>query len=321
MGELNRLRALRTVSELPPSYLQQVVACDLSETSHKVFQKNLELNGLTGNPKIRYVLSDTNKHMASVEYPWNYDVLDLDPYGSVVPFLFEAIKAATNGGMLCITCTDTRVLCGDDRHKCYYLYGSAHGGDDTIEETGIRILLYTVSRVASMQMKSVKVLLSVQSDFYIRVFVQVHESRNQCWQTIAQHGLQLHCRACSVSWVHQFGHQNQKHRYSVADFKGPGVCGRCSASLSLSWLIRRSAVDRPPLRPHLRPGDARPARDGGVQWRKAQPEDHHLQEDPGVPVRQSPGVASQGPDRLLQPRTALLSQGETAAVQTAGVVA
>ncbi len=256
-GSLTSLRALRTISELPPAYLQQVVACDLSETSHQVFQKNLELNGLTGNPKIRYVLSDTNKHMASVEYPWNYDVIDLDPYGSAVPFLFEAIKATTNGGMLAITCTDTRVLCGDDRHKCYYMYGSAHGGNGTIEETGIRILLYTISRVASMQSKSVKVLLSVQSDFYMRVFVQVHESRNQCWQTVAQHGLEFHCKHCGVSWAHHFGHQNDKGRYSVTNFSGPGAaCPHCAGPLALSDITRWSYLAGRPLRPDLCPGNA-----------------------------------------------------------------
>ena len=160
VGILNRLRAIRTKVEMPDDLIDQIVACDLSETSYDVFKNNLEINGLTENNKISYVLSDTNKHMASSEYPLKYDVIDLDPYGSAVPFLYEGIKAVNNNGLLCITCTDTRVLCGADRHKCYYLYGSAHGGNATIEETGIRILLYTISRIASIQMKSIKVLLN-----------------------------------------------------------------------------------------------------------------------------------------------------------------
>ena len=36
-----------------------------------------------------------------------FDIIDIDPYGSMVPFLYPAIKAVKNGGLLCITCTDS----------------------------------------------------------------------------------------------------------------------------------------------------------------------------------------------------------------------
>ena len=243
MGSLIRLRALRTVSELPDDLIKQVVACDLSETSFAIFTKNLELNQLTQNTKIKYVLSDTNKHMASTDFGSRYHVIDLDPYGSAVPFLYEGIKATKNGGLLCVTCTDTRVLCGDDRHKCYYLYGSAHGGDASIEETGIRILLYSISRMASIQSKAIKVLLSVQSDFYMRVFVQIVESKRDCWKTIEKHGLEFHCRQCGVTFPHSFGHLNSKQRFSVNEFSlETSKCPKCQSKFLVSQLNRWTVV-------------------------------------------------------------------------------
>lgn len=239
MGKFKSLRAIRTISEIPKDLIKQIVACDLSETSFEIFKKNLDINNLTENNKIRYVLSDTNKHMATVEYPFKYNVIDLDPYGSAVPFLYEGIKAIQNGGLLCITCTDTRVLCGDDRHKCYYLYGSAHGGNATIEETGIRILLYTISRVASIQMKAIKVLLSVQSDFYIRVFVQIIESRQECWKTIEKHGTEYHCKQCSISFFQSFGHLNTKNRFSVNELElSDSKCPNCQGKFTISTFKR-----------------------------------------------------------------------------------
>lgn len=75
--------------------------------------------------------------MMNSVFPNLFDVIDLDPYGSAVPFLNSALKSIKNGGLLCVTCTDTRVLCGSDRHKCYYLYGTARGGNKTIEETAL----------------------------------------------------------------------------------------------------------------------------------------------------------------------------------------
>lgn len=43
-----------------------------------------------------------------------FDVIDLDPYGSVTPFLDSALNSS-NDTLLCITCTDSRVLCGPDQ--------------------------------------------------------------------------------------------------------------------------------------------------------------------------------------------------------------
>jgi hypothetical protein len=34
-----------------------------------------------------------------------YDVIDLDPYGSASPFLDPAVQAVADGGLLCVTCT------------------------------------------------------------------------------------------------------------------------------------------------------------------------------------------------------------------------
>lgn len=75
----------------------------------------------------------------------NFDIVDLDPYGSMVPFLHSAMKSLNNGSLLCVTCTDTWVLCGSDWHKCYYLYRSARGGSHTIQDLGIRVVLHTLN--------------------------------------------------------------------------------------------------------------------------------------------------------------------------------
>ena len=53
-----------------------------------------------------------------------FDIIDLDPYGSVVPFLDSAVESIRDGGLMCITCTDTKVTCGPDISKCYYYYGT-----------------------------------------------------------------------------------------------------------------------------------------------------------------------------------------------------
>lgn len=42
----------------------------------------------------------------------------------MVPFLDSAIDSIRDGGLMCVTCTDTKVTCGPDISKCYYFYGT-----------------------------------------------------------------------------------------------------------------------------------------------------------------------------------------------------
>lgn len=69
-------------------------------------------------------MKDANVLMRDSVKEGGLDIIDLDPYGSVVPFLDCALGSIKNGGLLCITCTDTRVLCGPDLVKCFYYYGT-----------------------------------------------------------------------------------------------------------------------------------------------------------------------------------------------------
>ena len=70
-----------------------------------------------------------------------FQIIDLDPYGSMVPFLYSTLNAISKDGLLCVTCTDTKVLCSTDRHKCFYLYRSSRGGTHNKKELGLRIAL------------------------------------------------------------------------------------------------------------------------------------------------------------------------------------
>ena len=48
-----------------------------------------------------------------------FAVIDLDPYGSPTPFLDAAVQSVADGGLLCVTCTDMAVLCGQYSSLCF----------------------------------------------------------------------------------------------------------------------------------------------------------------------------------------------------------
>lgn len=54
-----------------------------------------------------------------------FDVVDLDPYGSAVPFLESALNSLADGGLLAVTFTDMAVLCARTPHVCFYKYGAS----------------------------------------------------------------------------------------------------------------------------------------------------------------------------------------------------
>ena len=182
-----------------------------------------------------------------------FDVIDLDPYGSMVPFLNSTLKAIKRGGLLCLTCTDSRVLCGSDRHKCFYLYRSGRGGNDMVQETGLRVALQTLNTVAGMQGKNIKVLLSIQSDFYIRLFVQVIDKKKEAWKSIEQNGIQFYCEECCYQHYYVFGKQRDNGHYQVNRLKLPqSTCPTCKLEFKVSKLKRRAYMGRPVIRTRFR---------------------------------------------------------------------
>ncbi len=54
-----------------------------------------------------------------------FDVIDLDPYGTAVPFLESSLNALADGGLLAVTFTDMAVLCARTPHVTFYKYGAA----------------------------------------------------------------------------------------------------------------------------------------------------------------------------------------------------
>ena len=108
------------------------------------------------------------------------DVVDLDPYGTAIPFLEGAISSIANNGLLCVTFTDMAVLCARKPHVCFYKMGSAPLGKSYCHEMALRMVLYTISTMANKHGKVVEPLLSLTVDFYVRLFMRVKESPSGC---------------------------------------------------------------------------------------------------------------------------------------------
>ena len=67
-----------------------VYANDISPASHKLMKDNFQLNQL--DPKLyKMTLEDANLLLINSKKDIQFDIVDLDPYGSVVPFLDASV--------------------------------------------------------------------------------------------------------------------------------------------------------------------------------------------------------------------------------------
>ncbi|KAH6671904.1 S-adenosyl-L-methionine-dependent methyltransferase [Halenospora varia] len=180
------LRALRYVQEIP--FTTSVTANDLLPAATKTIKMNIKHNGL--DEKIEARTGNATTHMYNVAFGESkgfedaakprpkYDVIDLDPYGTAVPFLDAAVQAVRDdGGLLCVTCTDAGVWASNGYpEKSFSLYGGVPIKGQHSHEGGLRLILHAIATSAARYGLAMEPLLSLSIDFYARVFVKIHKS-------------------------------------------------------------------------------------------------------------------------------------------------
>ena len=110
-------------------------------------------------------------HDAPPEAPFDY--VDLDPYGSPVPFLPVALSSVRPGGVLAVTATDMMVLAGPQPSACLRRYGARPVRGRLGPEGGLRILLAAMAKNAEALGRSIRPLLAYARDHYVRAYVEV----------------------------------------------------------------------------------------------------------------------------------------------------
>jgi tRNA (guanine26-N2/guanine27-N2)-dimethyltransferase len=100
-----------------------------------------------------------------------FDWVDLDPFGSPLPYLDAALAALAAGGLLSVTATDMIVLGGADAPSTRRRYLAEPVQGRLGPESGLRILLRTVSDRAGATGRAIRPLVAYVRDHYVRCFV------------------------------------------------------------------------------------------------------------------------------------------------------
>ncbi|XP_072984300.1 tRNA (guanine(26)-N(2))-dimethyltransferase 1-like [Typha latifolia] len=222
------LRALRYACEVDG--IGEVVALDNDEVAIEACKKNIQLNGSLGSSKVVAHVADARVYMLT--HPKEFDVVDLDPYGSPAAFLDSAVQTVADGGLLMCSATDMAVLSGGNGDVCFSKYGSYPLKGKYCHEMALRILLACIESHANRYKRYIVPILSIQMDFYVRVFVRIFTSASAMKRSPLKLSYVYQCVGCDSFYLQNVGrtvskgHKNNSERYAPGF--GPAVPHECS---------------------------------------------------------------------------------------------
>lgn len=220
------LRSIRFGLEIPG--IKRIVANDFDKAAVEVIQKNIERNHLSD--LVTASVGDASMVMyMSKEPDTAFDVIDLDPYGGASQFLDAGVRSVGEGGLLCVTCTDMALLCGNTPEVCHAKYGTMSYRSAYCKEMALRILLQSLETNANKYTRYIVPLLSISADFYIRVFVRVFTSASVIKLSVAKLATVYHCSGCGSFTLQRLGRKifTKGDNFKMAAAHGPPVTEKC----------------------------------------------------------------------------------------------
>jgi len=170
------LRGRRWVNEISPELLKNVniTVNDLNPEATAWAQHNNLLHppNNTNFSNIEFVTGDFRKTVLNKRWNW----IDIDPFGSPIPFLDSALQSLTRTAVLEVSATDTAALCGSSPTAAKRKYGITAVVDKAAHDTALRVLLGQISIIAARHSRIIEPLISIFDDHHARVSVMVKES-------------------------------------------------------------------------------------------------------------------------------------------------
>jgi tRNA (guanine26-N2/guanine27-N2)-dimethyltransferase len=161
---------------------------DANGDAVELIKKNAKLNGV----KVDVSNEDANLFLSKHEF----DFVDIDPFGTPVPFLDNAVLATSKNGYLGVTATDPAPLCGVYPKACFRKYGARPLRSEFCHEVGLRILLGYVARTAAKYNRGTECLLGHSTEHYFRLYIKLSPGKRNADSSLSETGHVYYCRTC-----------------------------------------------------------------------------------------------------------------------------
>ena len=163
---------------------------DANEDAVRLIKRNIRLNGVDAEVSScdanSFLLKNSNK----------FDFIDIDPFGSPVPFIDSAILSSKKSGYIGLTATDTATLCGVYPGTCARRYQAVPLRSEFCHEAGLRILIGYAIRSAAKYDKGLTPVLSHSTRHYFRTYLTIKSGVEHANTSLAEMGFLYFCPTC-----------------------------------------------------------------------------------------------------------------------------
>lgn len=172
------IREIRFLKKIPEMF-SEIVMGDISLKAIKNAKNNFKKNNISCE-NVKFLAHNANKTIFE-DY---FDFIEVDPFGSPIPFLDAACQRIKHRGILSVTATDTAALCGTYPKTAKRKYGVNVRDCWWYEELGLRNLIAYSIRQAAKYEKVLTPLISYSYKHYYKIFFKVEESRTKALESV-----------------------------------------------------------------------------------------------------------------------------------------
>lgn len=186
------VRALRYAQEV--EQVTDVTANDTNPAAVENIQENIQENHTTA-----VTATEQDANTVLHENKGRFHVIDIDPFGTPIPFLDSAAQAMRRNGFLMVTATDLGNLCGTYPTKTRRVYKSEPVVPMPAfkHEIGLRILLKEVTETCARYDKAFTPRLSWYEQHYYRVTGTVEQGAQKADTLLTENiGYLTYCANC-----------------------------------------------------------------------------------------------------------------------------
>jgi len=201
-------------------YADEVYMNDANPEAVKAIDKAVQEEGIKAevtNQEANHLLSNSRNF---------FNFIDIDPFGSFMPFIDSAARAANHESAVAVTGTDNAAPAGSYPKVCRRHYGAEPLKNSFMHEIGLRIYIKEVFRAFARYDKAFEPVISFHERHYSRTIGRVTESKKRTNRNLDNIGYLSYCPECG--WRELERHEKCGQCGSETDIAGPLWTGRLS---------------------------------------------------------------------------------------------
>ncbi|MGP6219954.1 hypothetical protein [Caldiplasma sukawensis] len=165
------IRALRIAKETTI----KPIAAEINQKAYNILLQNMKYNNVD--------FETHNDSFESIISKYHFDFIDVDPYGSVIPYIDISLRFVKNHKYVAFTATDLSVLTGSVEKKNRIVYGTKIPDNNFRHEAGVRSLIGNIAKRAISLESGIKVEMAFWHSHYYRVVLSVHRGYENAIKT------------------------------------------------------------------------------------------------------------------------------------------